>query len=522
MKTRSLSLALAIAAGCVGLAAAEAPLVPPGTPPGAPPSPLAIQRDRNVGALLPGAPDDRAAFQAAIDAVPPGGQAVIAVPDIGRPWRLPGAYLDPGDRSITWAVDPGVTINDGKPVEWMRLNGPVTTGRGVLAYGFGNKDDNTGFRILVGGGGVFASPDAQISGYDTVEEQAYSHERGRAGLYMSVSDAGQLGIDGAGIASHEEITLPKGAVPATVLRVGMFVDAPGTTFPRAGGEPWRYTTRITGWEADGKSATSLEIDGWYRSNPKGDAAVRETPSVDRGAKTGRILVNPLNKVWGSHLNVYLNKEGAPRNERTSGAFAEWAVYNNTGTDFASDFQQNTHPLHFYGIDLANSGGNGGGTAFLARGRQAWEYGFRVKSGRTGFHVDGTRLTDGGTGFATTETAAGGPETAFAARVTDGGTADQYAEIKGKAPELHLGRTAAASAPALVLHSGGAGSGWDARLSAEGGGKDDGTATLTLEAGTIVLDARGGTVILRNLPAQAGDLPPGALYRDAEGFVKVAP
>ena len=132
----------------------------------------------------------------------------------------------------------------------------------------------------------------------------------------------------------------------------------------------------------------------------------------------------------------------------------------------------------------------------------------MKSGRTGFHVDGTPLTDGGTGFATTETAAGGPETAFAARVTDGGTADQYAEIKGKAPELHLGRTAAASAPALVLHSGGAGSGWDARLSAEGGGQDDGAATLTLEAGTIVLDARGGTVILRNLPARAAGLPRG--------------
>jgi hypothetical protein len=517
MTTRSLPLALALMAGCAGVAVAEAPQ-------SRPPAPAAvIEQDRDVGTLLSRAEDDRAAFQAAIDTVPPGGQAVISVPDIGRPWRLPGAYLDPGDRHITWDVDPGVTINDGKPVEWMRLNGPVTTGRGVLAYGFGNKDDNTGFRILVGGGGVFANPEAGISGFKDVQEQAYKHERGRAALYMSVSDAGQLGIDGAGIASHDEITLPKDAIQTNVLRVGMFVDAPGTTFPTIKGEPWRYTTRVTGWRSDGPYATALEIDGWYRSNPKGNAAVRETPSVDRKAKTGRVLVNPLNKIWGSNLNLFLNKADAPPFEQTSGAFAEWAVFNNTGADFSPDFQQNIHPLHFYGVDLANNGKNGGGTGFQVRGTQPWEYGFRVKSGRTGFQVEGTRLTDGGTGFATTETTAGGPDVAFAARTMDReGASDSYATIMGKAPELHLGRTTAASTPALVLHSGGGGSSWDARLSAEGGGADDGAAALTVEAGAIVLDARGGPVILRNLPEQADGLPSGALYRDTEGFVKVAP
>jgi hypothetical protein len=500
---------LALAIGC-GSAAAEVPAGP------------ALPRDRDVGAILADVPSDRAAFEAAIAAVPPGGEAVIAVPDIGRPYRLPGTWLDPGDRHITWSVDPGVTINDGAPVEWLRLNGPVTTGRGLLASGFGNRDDNTGFRILVGGGGVFAHPDAKISGYATVEEQAFSHERGRAGLYMSVSDAGQIGVEGAGIAAHDEITLPKGAVAANALRVGMFVDAPGTTFPTIEGAPWRYTTRITGWKAEGAYATALEIDGWYRSNPKGNGAVRETPSVDRKARTGRILVNPLNKIWGSNLNLYLNEEDAPRYEQTSGAFAEWAVFNDTGADFAPDFQQNTHPLHFYGVDLASNGENGGGTAFQVRGRQAWDYGFRVKSGRTGFQVDGTRLTEGGTGFATTETAAGGPAVAFAARTSDGKRTDSYAEISGKAPELHLGRATAPSRPSLVLHSGGAGSAWDARLFAEGGGKGDGQATLTIQAGGLVVDAGGGVVVLRNLPSSADGLPAGALYRDGAGFVKIVP
>ena len=311
MKTRSLSLALALAAGCAGLAAAEAPLVPPGAPPGAPPSPLVMQRDRNVGALLPGAPDDRAAFQAAIDAVPPGGEAVIAVPDIGRPWRLPGGYLDPGDRSITWAVDPGVTINDGKPVEWMRLNGPVTTGRGVLAYGFGNKDDNTGFRIRIGGGGVFANPDAGISGFDG-RRGAGVPARARAcrALHVGVG----RGPDRHRRRRHR---LARGDHPAE----GGGPDEPaprrhvrrraGDDFPEGGGQPWRYTTRITGWKADGDHATALEIEGWYRSNPKGKEAIRETPSVNRETRTGRILVNPLNKVWGSNLNVYLSKADAP-------------------------------------------------------------------------------------------------------------------------------------------------------------------------------------------------------------------
>ena len=515
MKTGPLPLALALVVGCGGIAAAQAPAPAPVLAP-------TLLRDRNVGALLPAAPSDRAAFDTAIDAVPPGGSAVIAVPDIGRPYRLPGGYLLPGDRHITWDVDPGVTINDGAPVEWMRLNAPVETGRGVLAYGFGNKNDNTGFRILVGGGGVFANPDAKISGFDTVEQQAFSHERGRAGLYMSVSDAGQLGIDGAGIASQTEIALPKGAVPTNVLRVGMFVDAPGTTFPTGKDATWRYTTRITGWKEAGAHATTLEIEGWYRSNPKGDGAIRETPSVNRKAATGRILVNPLNKVWGSNLNLYLNKADAPPFERTSGAFAEWAVFNNTGSDFSSDFQQNFHPLHFYGVDLANNGENGGGTAFQVRGTRQWEYGYRVKSAKVGFQVDGTPLTDGQTGFATTETRAGGPETAFAARTTDGKTIDSYAEIKGKVPELHLGRTTAASAPALVLHSSGAANAYDARVSATGGGKGDGKAKLTVEAGAIILDAASGVVVLRNLPAESDGLPHGALYQDAQGFVKIVP
>jgi hypothetical protein len=274
-------------------------------------------------------------------------------------------------------------------------------------------------------------------------------------------------------------------------------------------------------EGEPLSTTALQIEGWYQSNPRGNAAVRETPSVGRRAKRGRVLINPLKKIWGTYLNLFLNKADAPTYEKTSGAFAEWAVYNNTGEDFEEDFHQNTHPLHFYGMDLVIPGKNGGGTAFQVRGGQKWEYGFRVKSGLTGFHVDGTRLTDGGTGFATTETAAGGPETAFTARVTDGRTADRYAEIKGSAgaaPRPHRGgERARARAPLGRCRQ---------RLgrAALRRGRRQGRRHRHPDLRGRNDRARrpGGTVILRNLPAKADALPAGALYRDPEGFVKVAP
>lgn len=518
MNRRSLLTALVLTIGCGGMAAAQAQRQE--SQGSGPALAQPAGQNRNVGTFLGGAASDQEAFQDAISAVPRGGAAVIAVPSIGRPYRLPGIYLGVGDRHITWAVDPSVTINNGAPGEWLRLRGPVTTGRGILAYGYGNKNDNTGFRILVGGGGVYARPEAKISGYDTVQEQAHSHERGRAGLYMSVSDAGQIGVDGAGIASHQEITLPPETVRTNALRVGMFVDAPGITFPTIKGQPVRYTTRIVDWKASGGFATSLQIEGWYRSNPRGNEAVRELPSVDRKAKRGRVLINPLNKIWGSNVNLYLNKRDAPTFEKTSAAFAEWAIFNNTGSEFSPDFQQHTHPLHFYGVDLANNGKNGGGTAFQARGTQKWEYGFRVKSGKVGFHVDGTPLTDGEIGFATTSTKTGAVGDAFAARTYDGTKYDTFAAIKGKVPEIHLGRASRKSNPALVMHSSGAANAYDAKISASGGRKANGTGALTVEAGRIVLDAGQGIVILRNLPTGADGLPEGALYQDAKGFVKI--
>lgn len=467
---------------------------------------------RSVAQFLVGAASDRAAFEAAIASVPLGKRAVITVEDIKRPILLTGGYLDPGNRRISWDVDPNAVFNGGSDVEWNRLNGPIVSDRGIYLSGYANRSDNTGFTIRVGGGGAISAREPGISGFADVQEQAYQHERGRAALFMSVSDAGQVGVDNAGIASHTQISLPAGIVSVNQLRVGMFVDAPGTTFPTIPNQPWRYTTRISGWTTSGGFATALQIEGWYRSSSNGKSAVNEFPSVNRGTPTGRILINPLNKVWGSNLNIYLTRENAQTYEKTSGCFGEWAIFNNSGDAFEDDFHQNTHPRHFYGLDLNSIGDYGGGTAFLVRGTQRWGRAFRVKSAVYGFEYEGTEQTNGGVGFVTLATPQGAPTSAFRSELLVGGERRRMVAISGATPDVSIGRTDAASEPTINFNSAGAGAAFDVRIYATGGTASNGGGTLRVNANVIRFD--------KAFPSSATGLQSGALWRDANGFLKV--
>lgn len=429
----------------------------------------------NVAQFLPDAVNDSAAFAAAVAAISEGDEGTIYVPDIGRPWNLL-ATPEPGRRRITWVISPNAKIA-GNGIDWIRLKGAQSVGRGVYVAGFGNRNDNTAHITRIGSFDtqIPSAREADITSLDTLQQQAYVGERGRAAEYVSVGDSGVVSIPGANVTSHTQIVIPAGSISTSQLRVGMWVDAPGTTFPRTG-SPTRYTTRITGWTTNGSGkVTSLQIEGWYRSNSSANAAVHELPSVDSNSTgaTREILVNPLNKVWGNNTNIFLTRTGTSEYDKTSACFAEYGILNNSGEEMSDEFDNLTRRRSFYGLDLSNIGNNGGGAAVVIRGKSdgsvRWLTGIRVSGALRGVHVEGTQSNTGGQAFLVSRVpGTGGHDTAFLSRKYESSQWQNMVELRSDNPTIALGNGVAVSVPLLAFRSSGFENEYDSRIRAYGG------------------------------------------------------
>jgi hypothetical protein len=453
----------------------------------------------SVGSFLTGSETDHTtAFQAAIDSLPD----ADTIPETLEDGELPSytlfvpktadgsryvitSALDVGKRSLTWLVDGGVRIGstvDGSNLNWTYLNAPVINERGIHMRGFANKKDNAGFSVTMGSGAL-GDREAGISGYDpdTVETQAYQHERGSATLYTAIGDNTQVKINGgtnatAFTSTGFTIATPLTEPEARNLRVGMFIDTSGTMDGTGGST--RHTTRLVSWSPESAPDTFV-VEQWYKAsavNPYA-AAVASTPGD--GAN---VIINPLNKVWGQNSNIFLTETDGATFGYTSGSFFEGGFFNNTGTEADDDFNRNEHPFHFYGIDLSNSGDNGGGHAFLARGSAdaKWTTGFRTTGAKIGFHYDGISFNDGSDGFVsssgyigTDETYTDGtPNSDFLSRAKVAGAYDNSFRVVGGSPIVELGRRNSTSQPRVTFFADGNASTDDAAYNGQIGFRND--------------------------------------------------
>ena len=460
----------------------------------------------NVGDFLAEGKTDRQAIDEAIASLPATGRSRLRLPYKGSPWAIDGPYIQYGARQVTWEIDDAVVFSPANHIA--KLNAPTIQARMYRNPGFANRRDTTGLTIISGGG--LLDDAASISGFDTIQQQAYSHERGMASLYMSAGDSGMVKIPAANFTATSIIPLTP--IDLNPLRVGMFVDVPGTTIYALAATA-RFTSRITGWAADG---SSIEVGGWWR-NGGGQTAVQETPPNGR-----RVVINPKNKIWGGNINVYLNQTDGADYGEVSGSWLECALINNTGKDAGGYFDLDTHPLHFYGFDASHktdATGNGGGISFMSRGQhQSWWRGFESQAATIGFHNTNTgRNLLSSTAFCASHGTEGGAGTAFLSRSMVGPTWQRNVSIAGDAPRVEIGRTSIASTPSVEFHSSGLSANYDARISASGGTSSAGGGALRLQAATLTLDSLLTTldaadIRLTNLPTSA-PASSGRLWRD---------
>lgn len=461
----------------------------------------------NVGDFLAGR-TDRQAIDAAIASIPAGARAIVRLPAKAAPWALGAGYIRYGDKRVTWEVDDAAVISPA--TDLAKLNAPVTQGRMVRNPGFANLRDTTAL-TLISGGGALVGDGGGISGYTSIEQQAYAHERGMAGIYNAVGDGGSIKIPSANFTATTFV--PSTPINTNAIRVGMYVDVPGTTF-FADAATVRYTSRIVSWAADGSSIT---VEGWYRANATGNGAVQQTPPNGRP-----VVINPRNKIWGENINVFLNQTDGDTYGHISGSFIECGFMNNTGTDATGYFDQNTHPLHFYGFDASHktdASGNGGGISFMSRGNsQAWWRGFESQAATIGFHNANTaRNLLSSTAFCASQGTAGGAGTAFLSRTLVGPNWQRNCSIAGDAPTINLGRTSIASTPTINFHSSVSDNEYDARIVASGGTATVGEGTLSINAGSLTLNAlltilSAADIRLTGLPTSA-PAASGRLWRD---------
>lgn len=468
----------------------------------------------NVGDFLAGR-TDREAIDAAIASTPDGSRVRIRLPAKSTAWTISGSYIRYGTRKVTWEIDDRVTFSPANHIA--KLNTQTEQARMIRNPGYANLRDTTGLTIISGGGELTDA--SGISGYTSIEQQAYAHERGMAGVYNAVSDGGSLKIPSANFTATTFI--PATAIDTNILKVGMYVDVPGTTF-FADTATVRYTSRITGWASDGSSVT---VEGWYRANAAGNGAVQQTPPNGRA-----VVVNPRNKIWGENINVFLNQTDGSTYGYVSGSFIECGFMNNTGIEAAGYFDQNTHPLHFYGFDASHktdASGNGGGISFMSRGNnQSWWRGFESQAATIGFHNrNSARNLLSSTAFCASQGTDGGAGTAFLSRSLVGPNWQRNCSIAGDAPTIDLGRTSMVSTPILNFHSSASNNEYDARIIASGGTATAGEGTLAIKAANLTLDAlltilSAADIRLTNLPttAPAGS---GRLWRDGT-TLKIVP
>ena len=460
----------------------------------------------NVGDFLPGR-TEREAIDAAIASLPDVDRRyVVRLPYKGTPWVISGPYIQYGKRRVTWEIDDAVEFNPPNTIA--KLNAPTIQARMYRNPAFANRRDTTGLTIISGGG--LLDDAASISGFNTIQEQAYSHERGMASLYMSAGDSGMVKIPSANFTATSII--PATPIDTNPLRVGMFVDVPGTTIYALAATA-RFTSRITGWAADG---SSIQVEGWWRAG-SGQTAVQQTPPNGR-----RVVINPKNKIWGGNINVYLNQTDGADYGEVSGSWLECALINNTGKDAGGYFDLDTHPLHFYGFDASHktpATGNGGGISFMSRGQhQSWWRGFESQAATIGFHNTNTgRNLLSSTAFCASQGTDGGAGTAFLSRTMVGSTWQRNVAIAGDAPQVDIGRNSITSTPRINFFSSGASSSPDATIMVSGGDSTENNGNILISAAQLnaaiaLVILSGADIRLTGLPTSA-PAASGRLWRD---------
>lgn len=405
----------------------------------------------------------------------------IKVPDLsataGTTYNFSSQYLQPGKRSLTWKVDDGVRFGTTN-AQWVCLNAPVITERGIHMPGFSNRKDTTNL-ALTSGPGALGDREAGITGFDpdTVATQAYQHERGRAALYIGVGDGSDWRIPGTGVTfTANTVTFPGTALAAAErdkLRPGMFLDTAGNMLT---GSPVRHTSRLLSWAVSGSNVV-LTVENWRKmtASPPYESSTTSTPS--NGTP---FVINPVNKLWGQNTNIFINKTDGGTYGHTSASYIEAAFGNETGADAGVDFDRDTHPFHLWGFDASHIGSHGGGIGFITRGKagQRWTQGFASRGSATGFlsqsDVNGTADVD------------------FEAKSQQGVGWDAFFQVKGNTspPTINLGKREAASTPRINLFSAGTAgtndSNWDAQISASG-------SNLRVNAkGSVVTDKTSGS------------------------------
>lgn len=478
--------------------------------------------------------------------------------DIARP-ILPGGTTNAENnatRRVIFHFDPGAAVADN---HWFRFNAPCVIGGNVVAPTFANKSDACPGSFQIGGGAL-TSREPGISGYSTTKEQAFKHERGRAASYFQASTAGSVwvpGVSPSNPAIKTQFNVDNVLVPPyyaglsglnkDLIRIGSYIDLPGRSVPLSNSNTDRAKARITARVTQVKVVSGglqISVDGWYVGLENETDGFHITDTTLLNMLSGRdLILNPVNKVWGQHINVFLSDQNitSPYG-RASGSFVETGLINLTGQKLTQDFDRFNHPLHFYGFDAAIQGvppdgvsgeTMDGGVAFLARGKDGrlWYEGFRNwnsekgfvnrnatvsgfenRSAPVGFHNEESSENTGGTGFANSTSGTAGAGKAFVARAVYGPGWDEFFVVKGDAPVVSLGRTKAASQPRIDFQSSGQNNEFDARVSASGGTSgQNGQGTLNVEAKVLRL---------LNLPTSATGLPTGAVWRDANGFLRI--
>lgn len=430
----------------------------------------------NVGFYLNQFDTDREAFEAAIAAITDGTEATIQIPFINRAYNLGAGYFDYGSRKITWYVDDGVSF--GSESEWAKLNTKIITSKTIRGPGMHGVFD-TGQTIRIGGGGALTNQTDSITGFDTLQQQAYRHERGLAGDYVSVGTGGIFRVSSASFTADSFI--PATNISVNPLRVGMIVDVSGTTFYDGSVLTVRYTSKITGWEDDG---SVIYVDGWYRHN--GDMSETGIDAIQEIPPNGRaVTINPLNKLWIRAGDVFLNESEGDTYGHVSGSFHEYTVYNNTGQKLSTDFDQDTHPAHFYGYDGNIAGDYGGGNLFVARGEGvSWENALYVLAAENGLHMAANPNNNGGTAVLTSHDGVNGPDYAVKTRTYTSGSWRTNVLIDANQPIIELGREGLSSTPQLLFKSSGLSASHDAQIYGTGGSETNGQGDLVLAAAHV--------------------------------------
>lgn len=448
---------------------------------------------------------DREMFDAAIADALDDSYTEIEIPS--GDYDLGAGYLRYGTKRITWVASPDTTFDAAA-----KLNAPLIVGPNVYNPGmFGDYEDTC--RIAkIGGGAILNSRQNGITGYTTTEEAAYFHERGRAADFVQVSDGGQINVpavDTSFTATTLELTT---SLDTNTFRVGMLIDVVGTTRYVGDTSTCRYVGKIVDWAEDG---TSITVDGWWReADNTQTSAVQETPPDNRAC-----VINPVNKVWGANMNLFLQRSDGDTYGHTSGSWYELAVGNFTGEDLGEEFDQNTHPLHFYGLDLSHIGNHGGGNALTVRGKvdQRWTNAMMIFDADRGLYMPDKEGNVGGHAVVTRHDGVNGPDSVFLAEYKDSSplpaTYRRMAQLEADQPIFHLGKSDDASTPEIRFDSSGNTNAYDTRIYATGG-------TASAAQGTLVIDAS----VLRFVNALPTTAPTAsnALWSNGDGIVRITP